>query len=337
MTPAVAVVIVAYDNGDDLLECVESVLEHDGDAEVIVVVNGDAHGAAAQLAGQARVQLVHPGRNLGFAGGCNVGVTHARGDVVLFLNPDALVRPGALEALARAANTPGVGLVMPRLRLRAEPDLLNSAGGTVHLSGLGWASGYRQPARDVQTWRDVAAASGAAMAVRRDTFLALGGFLEELFAYHEDAELSWRAHLQGLRVVLVPDADVVHAYEFSRHPAKYELLERNRLIFVLTLYSGRLLALLAPVLVAYEVAIVAVAARQGWLAAKTRGWTWCWHHRAWLATRRHAVQAERRVGDREMSRFLAPVLDPAQLGLPRGVGVLNTCLSGYWSVARRLL
>jgi len=337
MPPTVSVVIVAFDNGDELLDCVESVLEHGDGAEVVVVVNGDSGGVAAKLGGRPGVVLVDPGGNRGFGGGCNLGVGRAGGDVVLFLNPDAVVLPGAVPALARAACEPGVGLVMPRLRLRAEPDLLNSGGGAIHVCGQGWAASYRRPAAELVTRRPVAAASGAAMAVRRETFLALGGFLEEMFAYHEDAELSWRAHLRGLEVVVIPDADVLHAYEFSRHPAKFELLERNRLLFVLTCYGRRLLVLLAPVLVAYELAVVALAARQGWLAAKWRGWAWCWQHRSWLAARRAQVQAERRVPDRQLSGFLTPVLDPGQLDLPRGVAVVNAGLSAYWSLVRRLV
>jgi GT2 family glycosyltransferase len=337
MTAALSVVIVAYENNDELIQCVDSVFDDDTSAEVVVVVNCDTTGATSKLVGRPGVVLLKPGRNLGFAAGCNLGAVHAKGDVLLFLNPDTTVLPGALHALASAARRPGVALAMPRLRLRSEPNLLNSGGGAVHLCGLGWATGFRQPAAALTLEREVAAASGAAMAVRRETFVALGGFLDELFLYHEDAELSWRAHLQGLHVLLVPDADVLHAYQFSRHPAKYELLERNRLIFILTLYSGRLLAVLAPVLIAYEVAIVVVAARQGWLNGKLRGWQWCWNHREWLRRRRRDITAQRSVTDRQLSWLLTPVFDPGQVVLPPGTRLLNACFSVYWSLAQRLL
>jgi len=337
MAPGVSVVIVAYNNGEELLECVESVLEHGDGAEIVVVVNGDAGGTAAKLAGRPGVTTVDAGRNSGFAGGCNLGASRAGGDVLLFLNPDAVVLPGAVAALAAAAGEPGVGIVMPRLRLRAEPERLNSAGGAIHVCGQGWATGFRQPAADLVTRRSVAAASGAAMAVRRHLFAALGGFADEMFAYHEDAELSWRAHLRGLDVVVIPDADVLHAYEFSRHAAKFELLERNRLLFVLTCYGRRLLWLLSPVLVVYEVAVTGVAARQGWLGAKRRGWRWLWEHRSWLRARRAEVQGGRRVPDRTLAPLLTPVLDPGMLDLPRGVAVVNVGLRAYWWAVLRLL
>ena len=83
--------------------------------------------------------------------------------------------------------------------------------------------------------------------------------------YQEDLLLGWKARLAGLRVVIEPGADVYHDYEYGRNPAKHYLLERNRLVFVLSSYSPRLLLLLSPVLVSTELAMAALAAREGWL------------------------------------------------------------------------
>ncbi len=102
------------------------------------------------------------------------------------------------------------------------------------------------------------------MAIRRETFELLGGFTEKLFMYQEDLELGWRARLHGLRVVVNPAADVYHEYEFGRNPRKHYLLERNRLVFVLSSFSPRLLLLLAPVLVSAEAGMLALSLKEGW-------------------------------------------------------------------------
>src|SRR5204863_4938466 len=196
----------------------------------------------------------------------------AGGDVLVFLNPDTVVEPGGLSALARTLDDRSIGIAMARLRLLDRPELLNSGGTVVHVSGLAWAGRYGEPAEKASELEDVAAPSGAAMAIRRDLFRELGGFTQELFMYLEDTELGWRAHLHGLRVVVDPGADVYHEYEFGRNPGKIELLERNREIFVLTAYSLRLLILLAPVLAATELAILVLAAKQRWLGGKLGGW-----------------------------------------------------------------
>jgi len=304
---------------------------------VIVVDNGGSDSAVASAQGEGRVRLVEPGENLGFAGGCNRGAAEAIGDVLVFLNPDTVVADGALAQLARTLDDPVIGIAMARLRLLDRPDLLNSGGTVVHVSGLAWAGRFGEPAESIDGLEDVTAASGAALAIRRETFAELGGFTEELFMYQEDVELSWRAHLAGLRVVVDPGADVFHEYEFGRHPSKIALLERNRLIFVLTGYPLGLLVLLGPVLACGELAMLLLAARRGWFRGKLGGWWWCLGNARWLAAHRRETKGLRQVNTRELAPLLTPLLDPRMVPLPRGTGFINRLLGPYWSVARKAL
>jgi GT2 family glycosyltransferase len=304
---------------------------------VIVVDNGGSDAEVVAAEGRERVQLLEPRENLGFAGGCNFGAAEATSDVLVFLNPDTVVGPGALRQLARTLEDTGVGIAMGRLCLLDRPELLNSGGTVVHVSGLAWAGRFGEPAESIRSLEDVAAASGAALAIRRDTFQALGGFTNELFMYQEDVELSWRAHLSGLRVVVDPGANVFHEYEFGRHPAKIALLERNRLIFVLTSYSLRLLFLLGPLLVVVELAMLLLSAKRRWFRGKVGGWWWCLRHVRWLARHRRETKSLRRVRDRELARFLSPLLDPKMVPLPRGTSFLNRLLGPYWSLVRKAL
>jgi len=247
------------------------------------------------------------------------------------------VDPGALSRLAETLQDPSIGIAMARLRLLDRPELLNSGGTVVHLSGLAWAGHYGEPAETLRELEDVAAPSGAAMAIRSDLFREFDGFTEELFMYLEDTELGWRAHLHGLRVVVDPGADVYHEYEFGRNPAKVELLERNREIFVLTAYSLRLLLLLTPVLAATELAMLVVAAKNQWLGGKLGGWLWCLSHLGWLVRHRYETQRLRRVSDRELARFLTAVLDPSMVTLPPPVAAANRVMRPYWALARKAL
>ena len=66
--------------------------------------------------------------------------------MLVFLNPDTVVAPGALRQLARALEDPDVGIAMARLRLLDEPEKLNSSGVQVHVTGIGWAGGFGEPA-----------------------------------------------------------------------------------------------------------------------------------------------------------------------------------------------
>lgn len=334
---AVSVVIVAHRSGEALSRSLESVLAARRVHEAIVVDSGGGGPEIEAARGLAGVRVVEPGSNLGYGGGCNAGASVARGDVLLFLNPDTVLRPDAVEALAGALADPEVGIAMPRLRLLDDPERLNSAGNVVHLTGLAWPGGYGEPAETVTERCEIPYASGAALAVRAETFRVLGGFAEELFLYQEDLELSWRARLAGLRVVVEPGADVLHAYRYELDPEKHYYLERNRLVFVLTAYSGRLLALLAPVLVATEIALALLARREGWWPEKRRGWAWLLRNRGVLRERRRATQSLRRVPDRTAARFLTARLDPAMREVPAAAARLEPLVAAYWAVARRLL
>jgi GT2 family glycosyltransferase len=326
--PNVAAIVVAYNNGDELTRCIDALR---GDDVPVVVVN---NGNPIELERDG-VQVVQAGRNVGFGGGCNLGARATDAEVLVFINPDTVAQPGAVAALVEAAS---VGVAQARLRLLDRPELLNSSGNVLHVSGLAWPGGYGDPADGLTERHDIAYASGAACAIHADLFHELGGFSEELFLYQEDLELCWRARLAGRRIVVEPGADVLHDYVFERPGRnKQYYLERNRLIFVLTAFSGRLLFLLAPVLVAVEAGIVLLALRQGWLREKTRGWVWLARNASWLAAHRRETQALRRVPDRELARFLTPALDPRMLELPSGATLLNAFVSAWWRAVRVFL
>jgi len=297
----------------------------------VVVDNG---GDVEQRDG---VTVIRPALNVGFATGNNLGARRAHGDVVIFLNPDTVVAPGALDELVRPLEDRAIGIVTARLRLLHRPELLNSAGNEVHVTGIAWAGMYGEPAETVTELRDVAFPTGAAMAIRRDLFDELGGFTDELFMYQEDLELGWRARMRGLRVVVNPAADVYHEYEFARNPGKQYLLERNRLAFVLSAYSVRLLLLLSPVLAATEVAMLVLALKEGWARDKLAGWGWLLRHAAWMRRHRRETQRLRLVRDRDLARYLTPVVTPAMIRVPSPVRAINPFVARYWELVKKAL
>jgi GT2 family glycosyltransferase len=298
---------------------------------VVVVDNG---GDVGELKG---VRVVHPGENVGFAAGNNLGAREAGGEALVFLNPDTVVAPGALDELVAPLVDPTIGIVSARLRLLDRPELLNSAGNEVHVTGIAWAGSYGEPAETVTELRDVAFPTGAAMAMRRDLFEELGGFAEELFMYQEDLILGWRVRLRGLRVVVNPGADVYHEYEFGRNADKQYLLERNRLVFVLSSYSPKLLLLLSPVLISTEAAMLLLALREGWARQKVAGWGWLVTHAGWLRRERRETQALRRVDDRELAPYLSAEIAPKMIPVPAPIRAVNPLVARYWQIVRRAL
>jgi GT2 family glycosyltransferase len=332
-----SVVIVAYRSGPQLLRCLDALAEHDPDVEVIVVDNGAEGDEIEQARSREGVVVVDAGGNVGFATGCNLGARRATGDVLVFLNPDTAIAPGAITALARMLEDRSIGVAMPRLRLLDRPEVLNSTGCVIHISGLAWTSGYGERAASVTERREIPYANGSALAIRPELFREVGGFTDEYFAYHEDLELCWKVRMRGLAVVLTPEADVFHDYDYHRHPTKNYFMERNRLLFVASAFSTRTLAVLAPVLVATELALWVLAWREGWARDKAAGWRWCLGHAGWLRQQRRRVQRLRLLSDAELAPQLQAAIDPAMIPVPALVRAANPALRAYWAIARHLL
>ncbi|MGH3715045.1 MAG: glycosyltransferase family 2 protein [Micromonosporaceae bacterium] len=335
--PRVSAVVLAWQAEPWLPRAVDALLESKGvEVDVVLVDNGCTTDDVTHLEGRPGVTVVRPGENTGFAGGCNLGASHATGDYLALVNSDCVVEPDALARLVEVVDRPGVGVTVGSVRLSEDPSLVNAGANPIHVLGLSWSGGFRQPETRTEPYATLGG-TGACMLTTAAHWRRLDGFDEAYFAYHEDAELSVRTWRLGERVMVVPDAVAVHRYEFSRNAYKLYLIERNRLMFLATLWSGRALLLLSPALAALELAMLALGLKQGWAEEKVRGWSWLWQHRSHLRKRRRQLKAERTVPNRQWMAMLTPTLEPAAMELPPGTGVLNLVMRAYWATIRRLV
>ena len=334
----VSAIVLAYGDEPWLEQCIYALLGSECvDVEVVLVDNGCTDGAVDRLRDVKRVMHVGDGQNLGFAGGCNLGVSAAGGQYVALVNGDLIVAPDAVARLVDVASGDDIGIAAGSVRLAEDPELLNTAGNEIHFLGFSWVGHFGEPASREAHARDIAGAMGAFLLLRRSVWEDLGGFEERYFAFHEDADLSWRCWQAGFRVRYVPDAVGVHRYEFGRVPEKLYLAERNRIIFVLTCWETRTLAVLAPSLVAVELGVTLVAFRGGWLNQKVAGWRWLVTHGRWLRRRRGQIRGRRRVRDRDLAHLWTSHLDARNFQAPPILQPFDQLLAGYWAVAKRLL
>jgi GT2 family glycosyltransferase len=337
--PPISVVVLGYGPEPVLGACVAALAsELRAEDELVLVDNGIRAETMRGLTLTEACRVVGDGHNRGFAGGCAVGVAAASGEVLVFVNSDAIVRPGAVRRLAAAvADHPERGLVSGCLRLAKQPDLVNSVGNPLHFLGLTWAGHCGEPARDHMVAGPVAVATGGLFAISRETWDGLGGFDEAYFAYHEDTDLSLRSWLAKRPVMFEPTAIADHHYEFGRNPQKMYLLERNRFITVLTDYPRPLLVAVGLPLLAIEPLLFAVALREGWAAQKVRAWWWILRHGPELARRRRQVQSQVRARPADIAGLMTSRIEPPMVGPPPGMNLLNDCLGLYWALIVRLL
>ncbi len=342
-SPYASVLIVSYNAGPALASCLRSLLVDPcagPDVEIIVVDNASTDGSIDGLAFEfPQVRLVRSPDNLGFGGGSNLAARHARGRYLAFLNPDVLIAPGWLDALLSALeNNPRAGLATSRILLLSDPQRINACGNEMHYTGLTLCRGMGLPADSLNDLEEVTAVSGAAFAIRRDLFLALGGFCADFFLYMEDTDLSWRARLAGYRCVYVPCSTVYHDYTLRFGPGKTFYQERNRYLLLLRGFRPWTLLLLCPALLLAEIVtwgFILLRDRANY-RNKIQAYLWTLRHRAAILADRRRVQAMRRVSDRDLLARCTYRLAYEQTGAGLSAGLAHHVFDPLFHAWQRL-
>lgn len=216
--PKVAIVLVNWNGLDYTSACLDSLRKVDTPyMKVIVVDNGSDQEEGKRLKIQfPEIDLIETGRNLGFAGGNNVGIRKAMADdfpYVLLLNNDTIVEPDFLhELLLVAATNPKAGIVQPIILFLHQPKQIWSAGGK-------WIPGFsrsvtlgdREPCADYRVKTShIDWATGCAMLVSKDAIEKVGLLNEQFFVYFEDVEWSLRIREAGFEIHLAESSKIYH-------------------------------------------------------------------------------------------------------------------------------
>ncbi|HEY1653924.1 MAG TPA: glycosyltransferase family 2 protein [Candidatus Tumulicola sp.] len=213
MAATLSIVVPVYDNWwmtERLLRVLDDLRPSSLPFETIVVDNASRDETPSAIAQFPWVRYERMDRNRNFAGACNAGAHLAESDLVLFLNNDAYPIGDALTALARAFDRDDAAVAGGALFFE---DGATQCAGFVVLPNAHWHYSCRNlpPAlAGVTRPRDAIGVSGAAMAVRRQWFLAGGGFDESYVNGFEDVDLCMRARAAGRAIVYVAGARFAH-------------------------------------------------------------------------------------------------------------------------------
>jgi GT2 family glycosyltransferase/glycosyltransferase involved in cell wall biosynthesis len=214
----VAAVLLNYRTADQTWLAARSIESSRDRADVIVIDNGSNDGSVERLTAALRnCRVIAADRNLGFSGGCNLGIraaVAAGAESVLLVNSDVVLSPHAIGALRRAAAAnPEAGILAPILLSREEPDRMASAGirfssttGRMRHIAAGQPISVLPPGSAYA----VDVVSGCVMLIRSAVFDAVGLLDERFFFSFEDIEFCLRARRAGFTVLSVPDAIAYH-------------------------------------------------------------------------------------------------------------------------------
>ena len=244
--PLVSLIILNWNGLTHLKTCLPSILSTDyPDYEVILVDNGSTDGSVDYVAQNFDVQVLPQERNLGFAGGNNVGLKAARGEIRVLLNNDITVRPMWLRELASAMLCDlQVGIAGCKI-LFPDEKTIQHAGATLTFP-LAYSHHYGYQEEDKGQFdelRQVDYVTGAAFAVKAEVLDSVG-YLDEGFfpIYYEESDYCARARQRGYKVLYVPDSVVIHHESATMRQVKYTRLyafHKNRLRFILKHYTTR--------------------------------------------------------------------------------------------------
>lgn len=225
--PVLSIVIVSWNVCDDLHECLRSLVTRHSSLviEVIVVDNASSDRTVEMVRREfPQVTLISNDENLGYTKANNQGILQSRGKYILLLNPDTIVREGALDALIEFAEAnPQAGIIGGKLlnpdggiqrSARSFPDI---GAGLFRNTLLGrlfpknpFVRRYLMTDFSYDEVHEVDWVSGAAMLVRREVFDIIGLLDEGFWAYCEDVDFCWRARQVGFKVLFCPNAVIVH-------------------------------------------------------------------------------------------------------------------------------
>jgi GT2 family glycosyltransferase len=239
--PRLSIIIVTLNSRGDIDACLRSLT--DGihiDREIVVVDNASTDGTGAHVRNRwPGVRLIDLGANLGFARATNIGIQQTFGELVLLLNPDTTVRPGAIDRLVAALEADGrVGVVGPRIvdeDGRAELSFGRMVSPFVELRQKVLMTGNTRRIPVIRRivegltrqTKDVDWVTGACLLTYRADLEAVGLLDERFFLYMEDVDLCTSIRRRGRRVRFVAEVEITHRRGASASPTARESAYRK--------------------------------------------------------------------------------------------------------------
>lgn len=331
MKPDLSVVVVNWNGGTMLGECLDCLGAQIGvRTEVLIVDNGSTDGSASIVHGRLPMaRLISLDRNVGFAAAASLGLRRGIAPWRAVLNNDCFVDPGWSEAALAAAHVGDRPGMVATLQLDHRRERIDAAGIGLDRAGIAW-NRLGGCAPNAMNGGPVFGPSGGAALYSAAMLADVGAFDGQFFAYYEDVDLAWRARLRGWGCGFAPEARSLHVGAATvgwNSPRQRHLIARNKVwtIFkcmaaadvpaAMTLDTalGVAFALAAPVRPA------ALASRLASLAGRAAAWRGVHHQLA----KRRSIQGSRRADPRD---WMAPF--PTIGALQRRFGYLADRRSG---------
>ena len=332
-SPLVSIIILNYNAGNLLLNCVDSVFKSTyPNFEVLVVDNistDNSHIVCKEKF--EKIHLIKNKENLGYCEGNNVGIRNADGEFIVILNPDTIVEPDWLNHLMSAYSKFGEGLYQPKFFSLNEKLVLQSTGNMLHIFGFGFARDKgKADDEKIKSVEKINYASGTCLFTSKIVLDKVGLLDPFLFLYHDDLDLGWRAAQIGINSFYVPQSIIYHAesYSIKWSSKKFYWLERNRKYCLLTHYSKETYAKMRLSLFLVDVCVWLFYLSKGFLGAKIKAELDIFRNKKAIKIKYNQLEKIKIISDKELiKKFPDEIFVPKNVSEPIFNQLFNNILS----------
>jgi GT2 family glycosyltransferase len=211
----ISAVIITRNRKKELTFCLRSIFNQSRKLdEILVVDNGSDKNVKREFGKRfPEVKFIRSEINLGGAGGRNLGLLHAAGDYILFMDDDAIADSEMVKELLKVIEKdPKTGIVQPKIYEKERPNFIQGIGHGINLK-TGRVFGIGVHEEDHGQYEKVMEIpmAGCIWMVRREVFEKIGDYDEDIFIPYEDSDFSFRAKKAGYKIFFVPKAYAIHA------------------------------------------------------------------------------------------------------------------------------
>ena len=331
--PLVSVIVLNYNAGELLLNCIESVKKSAYKNLEIIVVDNISTDKSQEVCKEKYpdIKLIQNDENFGYCEGNNIGIRKARGDFIMILNPDTIVEPNCIRELIFAHEKLGEGLYQPKILSLNEKQVLQSTGNMLHVFGFGFAKDKGKKDEEVgEEIKKIGYASGTCLFTSRNVLEKVGLLDSFLFLYHDDLDLGWRASQIGINSYYVPKSKIYHveSYSLKWSAKKFYWLERNRKYCLLTHYSKNTYAKMYSSLCLVDLFVWFFYLSKGFLGAKIKAELDIRRNRKFIETKYQELEKKKTVPDEKLiQEFPDEIFVPTNVSDNFMNGSFNSVLS----------
>ena len=338
-----SIIILNYNAGKLLLDCVESITKTNSENyEIILVDNNSKDNSHKECKKKfPKLRLIENNQNLGYCEGNNVGIRKAKGKFIVILNPDTIVERDWLNELISAYNKFGEGLYQPKHLSLSEKTVYMSAGNMLNIFGFGYAREKgKKDENQFNKIEEIGYASGTCLFTSLAVLKKVGLFDPFIFLYHDDLDMGWRASQLGIKSYYVPTSIIYHAesYSLKWNAEKFYWLERNRKYCLLTHYSKQTYSKILPTLLIVDFFVWMFYLTKGFLGSKIRAELNIIKNRKAIQNKYEELESKKIISDKELiNKFTDSIYVPSNVSGKNINSIFNSLIERLSKNAKKSL